>query len=126
MSLKRKGNQKDGQNHKNKNMKKIILILSLLALLSCGSSTPDESDVKDVARTVILRSVKNIKSTEFYHNEIITTYQDSLFDYKETISATNSFGGAIDQVVTTRLKWNGGNPSEITNWAVIDIQFANR
>lgn len=107
-------------------MKKVFYYLSFIALISCGNSTPDESDVKDVARIVILRNVKNMKSTEFYHNEIITTYQDSLFDYKETISATNSFGGAIDQVVTTRLKWNGGDPSEITNWSLVDIQFADR
>ena len=126
MSLKRKGNQRGGQNHKNKIMKKIISILSLLALISCGNSTPDESDAKEAARAAIIQSLKDPNSAKFHHNEIINDLGDNTFQYTETIGATNSFGGVITQNAIVKVKWLKDDPSEVTNWSVVNLQFNER
>ena len=52
-------------------MKKVFLLFSLLALFSCGSSTPDESDAKEAARAAILKSLKNPLDARFHQNEVI-------------------------------------------------------
>jgi hypothetical protein len=107
-------------------MKKNILLLSFLAIISCGNSTPDESDIKDVARTVILRNLKDLNSVKFHHNEIFNDLGDNIFEYKETVNATNGFGGSIANNVTVKVKWLGGDPSEIESYSLIDIQFVER
>lgn len=106
-------------------MKKAILLLSFLALMSCGNSTPDESDVKDAARAAIIQNLKN-PSAEFHHNEVVKDLGNGTFEYAEAVNATNSFGGVIAQNVTAKIKWLGGDPSEVSNWTIVDIQFVNR
>lgn len=106
-------------------MKKAILLLSFLAFLGCGNSTPDESDVKEAARAAIIQNLKN-PSAEFHHNEIIKDLGDGTFEYVEAVNATNSFGGIIAQNVTAKIKWLGGDPSEVQNWSVLNIQFVER
>lgn len=106
-------------------MKKAILLLSFLALMSCGNSTPDESDAKDAARAAIIQNLKN-PSAEFHHNEVIKDLGNGTFEYAEAVNATNSFGGVIAQNVTAKIKWLGGDPSEVQNWSIVDIQFVNR
>ena len=107
-------------------MKKLFLTFSFLTLISCGNSTPDNSDVKDVARVVIMSNLKDPTTTKFHHNENVKDLGDSTFVYTETINATNSFGGSIAQNATITIKWAGGEPSEITNWRIVDTQFEER
>ena len=107
-------------------MKNLILLLSFLAFMSCGNSTPDNSDVKDAARAAILHSLKNPTDAKFHHNEVVKDLGDGQFQYTETVNATNSFGGNIAQNVMAKIKWNGGDPSEISNWSIIDMQFVDR
>lgn len=107
-------------------MKKAILLLSFLVLISCGSSTPDESDAKQAARAAVLQNVKNPIDMKFHQNDVVKDLGDNTFEYKETINATNDFGGSIKQDVTVQVKWLKDDPSEPSNWSVIDIQFANR
>lgn len=107
-------------------MKKILLLFCATLLISCGDSTPDNSDVKNAARAVIIHDLKDPRSAEFHHNEVITKTGDSVFIYKETVNATNSFGGSIANDAIIIVKWRGGNPSDIENWYVIDKQLAPR
>lgn len=107
-------------------MKKVFLFISFLAIIGCGNSTPDESDAKDVARSVILQNLKNPIDANFHHNEIIKTLGDSTFEYTETINATNSYGGSIKQDAFVKIKFLQDDPSEITNWTILDIQFTER
>ncbi len=107
-------------------MKKAILLLSFLAFISCGNSTPNESDAKEVARAAVLQNIKNPVGMTFHQNDVVTEFADNVFEYKETINATNSFGGSIKQDVTVQVKWIKDDPSEVSNWTVVDIQFADR
>ncbi len=107
-------------------MKKLLLSLIFLALIGCGNSTPDESDAKEAARAAILQNLKNPIDITFHQNEVVTEFADNIFEYKETINATNSFGGSIKQDVTVQVKWLKDDPSEVSNWTVVDIQFADR
>ena len=107
-------------------MKKAILLLIFLAFISCGSSVPDESDAKEAARSAILQNLKNPNGANFHHNEIVKDLGDGTFEYTETVDATNSFGGVIAQNVTVQVKWLKDDPSEVTNWSIIDIQFVER
>lgn len=107
-------------------MRKVFLLLSFLAFISCGNSTPDESDAKEAARAAIIQNLKNPSGVTFHHNEIIKDLGDGAFEYVETVNATNSFGGVLAQNVTTKIKWLGGDPSEVQNWSVLDIQFVER
>jgi len=106
-------------------MKKAILLLSFLAFMGCGNSTPDESNVKEAARAAIIQNLKN-PDAKFHHNEVVTKISDSSYQYVETINATNGFGASIKQDVTVKVKWLKGDPSEVTNWSILDIQFFDR
>lgn len=107
-------------------MKKVFLLFSLLALFSCGSSTPDESDAKEAARAAILQNLKNPSDAKFHHNETVKILGDSTFEYRETINATNSFGGSIKQDAVVKVKFLQDDPSEVTNWSILDVQFLER
>lgn len=107
-------------------MKKAILLLSFLAFISCGHSNPDESDAKEAARSAVLQNLKNPIDMTFHQNDVVKDLGDNIFEYKETINATNSFGGSIKQEVTVQVKWLKDDPSEVSNWSVINIQFADR
>lgn len=107
-------------------MKKLILLLSFLAIISCGDSTPNESDAKEAARSAVLQNVKNPTDLTFHQNDVVKDLGANTFEYKETINATNSFGGSIKQDVTVQVKWLKDDPSEASNWTVVDIQFADR
>ena len=107
-------------------MKKSILLFGLLAMFSCGNSEPDESDAKEAARAAILQHLKNPIDAKFHHNETIKTLGDSTFEYKETINATNGFGGSIKQDAFVKIKFLQDDPEEVTNWTILDIQFLER
>lgn len=107
-------------------MKKIILLLSLLALFGCGSSTPDASTAKEAARAAVLQNLKSPSATEFHQNEVVTNLGDNTFEYKETVNGTNSFGGSIKQDAVVKVKYLKDDPSEVTNWTVLDIQFIDK
>lgn len=109
-------------------MKKAIFILTLCltTLLSCSSSTPDETDAKEAARAVVLQNVKNPVDLKFHQNDEVKNLGDNTFEYKETINATNSYGGSIAQNVIVKVKWIKGDPSEVQNWSLVDIQFTDR
>lgn len=109
-------------------MKKAILILTLclITLISCSSSTPDEADAKEAARAVVLQNVKNPVDLKFHQNDEVKNIGNNTFEYKETINATNSYGGSIVQNVTVTVKWIKDDPSEVKNWSIIDIQFSDR
>ena len=51
---------------------------------------------------------------------------DSTFEYRETINATNSFGGSIKQDAVVKVKFLQDDPSEVTNWSILDVQFLER
>lgn len=105
-------------------MKNFLLLLSFLAFISCGNSTPDEADAKEAARSAILQNLKNPVDMTFHQNETVKDLGDNTFEYKETINAPNSFGGSIKQDVTVQVKWLKDDPSEVSNWSIVDIQFA--
>lgn len=107
-------------------MKKVLLSISFLALISCGSSIADESNAKEAARAAILNKLTSPSSAKFHHNEVVKKIDDSTFNYTETIESTNSFGGMIAQNAIVKVKWISGDASEVTNWSVLDIQFAER
>lgn len=107
-------------------MKKVILLLGFLAFISCGHSTPDESDAKEAARSAILQNLKNPIDMTFHQNDVVKYLGDSIYEYKETINATNGFGGSIRQDVTVKVKWLKDDPSEVSNWSIVDIQFLER
>lgn len=105
-------------------MKKVFLVLSFLAIVSCGNSTPDESDAKEAARAAVISNLKNPIDIQFHQNEVIKDLGENTFEYKETINATNSFGGSIKQEATVKVKWIKEDPSEVSNWSVINIKFS--
>ena len=107
-------------------MKRLFILCLLFTLISCGSSTPDDSDVKNASRAVIIRNLKNLNSAKFHHNEVVKKVSDSIFTYLETVNATNTYGGSVAQNAFVKLKWIGGDPSEISSWSVVDISFSNR
>lgn len=104
-------------------MRALLFSIIFLAFVSCGSSTPNEADAKEAARAVVLQNLKNPKDMSFHQNDVVKNLGDNTFEYTETINATNSFGGSIKQDVTVIVKWIKDDPSDITNWSVIDIQF---
>jgi hypothetical protein len=107
-------------------MKKTFLLFSLLALFSCGSSTPDESDAKEAARAAILERLKNPLDARFHQNETIKDLGKGAYLYTETVNSTNSFGGSISQNVTLEVKWLGEDPSNVENWVVMNIDVTER
>lgn len=106
-------------------MKKLLL-LSLIGLMSCSNSTPDDGNVKDAARAAILHNLKDLNSAKFHHNEIVSDLGNNIYTYTETVNATNSFGGSIANNAIVKLKWNGGDPSEVSSYQLIDLQFNPR
>ncbi|MBP4140037.1 hypothetical protein [Flavobacterium geliluteum] len=106
-------------------MKKILLLLSFI-LLSCGHSIPNESDAKEASRAALLQRVKNPMDVTFFQNEKVLDLGDGNFQYNETISATNGFGGTITQNAIVKVKWLKDDPSEVSNWTVIDFQLNDR
>lgn len=104
-------------------MKKIFLLLTLFALISCGHSAPDESDAKEAARAAVLQNLKNPVDMKFHQNDVVKDLGDNTFEYKETINASNSFGGSIKQNVVIKVKWLKDDPSEASNWTVLDLRF---
>jgi len=108
-------------------MKKTILLFFIItSMISCSSSVPDESDAKEAARAVVLQNVKNPVDLKFHQNDEVKNLGDNTFEYKETINATNSYGGSIAQNVIVKVKWIKDDPSEVKNWSIIDIQFTDR
>lgn len=107
-------------------MKKTILALIFLSLISCVSTTPDEADAKEAARSAILQNLKNPIDAKFHHNEIVKALGGNTFEYTETVNATNGFGGSIAQNATVKVKWLKDDPSEPSNWSIVDIQFVDR
>lgn len=107
-------------------MRKLILLLSFLAIVSCGNSTPDESDAKEAARSAVLQNLKNPIDMTFHQNDVVKDLGENTFEYKETINASNSFGGSLKQDVTVIVKWLSDDPSEVSNWSIVDIKFVNR
>lgn len=107
-------------------MKNIILVLSLFIAISCGDSKPNESDAKEAARAAIIHNLINPSGVKFYHDEIVKDLGNGEFEYSETVDATNTFGGSIAQKATAKIKWNGGDPSKMENWSVLDVQFYER
>lgn len=106
-------------------MKKLALLLTFLVLISCGGSTPNDADAKQAARAAIIQSLKN-PDANFHQNETIQSLGDGIYIYKESVNATNSYGGTIAQNVTAKVKWNGDDPSQVQNWSIIDLQFEDR
>lgn len=104
-------------------MKKILLLFSLVVLFSCGSSTPNEADAKEAARAAVLQNLKNPTDVKFHHNETIKNIGNNTFEYRETINATNSFGGSIKQDAILKVKWLKDDPGEVSNWSIISIEF---
>lgn len=109
-------------------MKKLftLLLLCSLTLSSCGHSTPDESDAKEAARSAVLQNLNNPIDMTFHQNDVVKDLGDSTYEYKETINAKNGFGGSIKQDVTVQVKWLKDDPTEVTNWTIVDIKFVNR
>lgn len=109
-------------------MKNVILgiTLGIFLMTSCSSSTPNEADAKEAARAVVLQNVKNPVDLKFHQNDEVKNLGDNAFEYKETINATNSYGGSIEQNVTVTVKWIKDDPSEVKNWSIIDIKFSDR
>lgn len=107
-------------------MKKILLSFMFVTLISCGNSTPDNSDAKEAARAAIIHNLKDPMSATFHQNEIVTKVSDSVFSYTETVNAKNSFGGSSAQNATVQVKWIGGDPSEVQSWSILDIQLNER
>lgn len=107
-------------------MKKVLLIFITIAFASCGNSKADSSDAKKAARAAVLQYLKNPVNMEFHQNEIVTDIGDNTFEYKETINGTNSFGGSIKQDAIVKVKWLKDDPSEVTNWSILDIQFKDK
>ena len=106
-------------------MKKLILHL-VFVMFSCGHSTPNESDAKEAARAALLQRVKNPMDVTFFQNDKVQAIGDNTFEYTETISATNSFGGTITQNANVKVKWLKDDSSEVTNWTIIDFQLNDR
>lgn len=104
-------------------MKKLILLFSLLIVFNCGSSEPNESNAKQAARAAILQNLKQPQDVTFHHNETVLDLGHHTFEYQETINATNSFGGSIKQNAVVKIKWLKDDPSEVSNWSLIDIRF---
>ena len=102
------------------------MLIAFLSFIGCGNSTPDESDAKEAARAAVLQNLKSPSGAKFHQNETVKDLGDNTFEYVETVEATNSFGGTIAQNATAKIKWNGGDPSEVQNWSVIDVQFVDR
>lgn len=104
-------------------MRKLLLLFSLLVLFNCGSSEPNESNAKEAARAAIIQNLKNPTDVKFHQNETIADLGYNTFEYKETLNATNSFGGSIKQTAVVKVKYLKGDASEVTNWTVVDIRF---
>lgn len=106
-------------------MKKLILLLSFI-VISCGHSTPNESDAKEAARAALIQQLKNPTGLTFFQNDKVMDIGGNTFVYNETISATNSFGGVITQNAIVKVKWLKDDPSEVSNWTVVDFQLNDR
>jgi hypothetical protein len=107
-------------------MKKILLLISLVFMASCGSSTPDASDAKEAARAAVLQNLKNPVDMTFHQNEIVKDVGNNTFEYRETINATNSFGGSIKQDAIVQVKFVGDDPSDVSSWSLLNIEFVTR
>ena len=107
-------------------MKKLVLLFSFLAFISCGNSEPDEDDAKQAARAAIIHNLKDPKSATFHHNEVVYDLGYNTYQYTETIGAKNSFGGVITQNAIVKVKWLKDDPSKVANWSVLDIKFIER
>lgn len=106
-------------------MKKLILLLAFF-VFSCGTSSPDKGDAKQAGRAALLQNMKNPMGVTFFQNDNVKIISENVFEYTETISATNSFGGTITQNAIIKIKWLQDDPSEVTNWAVLDLKLLDR
>ena len=104
-------------------MKKLLLLFICTALLSCGSSEPNEANAKEAARAAILQNLKNPTDVSFHHNEKIHDLGLNTFEYRETINATNSFGGSIKQNAVVKVKWLKDDAREVSNWSIIEFRL---
>lgn len=107
-------------------MKKLLFLLGFATVISCGSSTPDDSDIKQAARAAILSNVKDPTSTTFHQNEVVKNLGENVYSYSETINATNGFGGSIAQNIFVKIKWTGTDPSEVSSYQLVDLQYSDR
>ena len=107
-------------------MKKLLLVLVIFFFISCGNSTPDKSDAKEAARAAIIHNLKDTMSDTFHQIEVVTDLGNNTFQYVETVGATNSFGGVITQNAVVKVKWLKDDPSEVSNWSIVNIEFIER
>ena len=101
-------------------MKKIILLLSILAFISCGSSEPNPC----------LMAEDFIKKDLAFPNESDMsifdcskeTNPDGSYTILTKISAKNAFGMEKEYIYKVTLSYNGGIDTDINNWTLIKIQ----
>lgn len=104
----------------------LIITMLIFILIPKKETLPEDGDVKNIARSVIIKEMKDPTSVQFFHNEIITKKGDSIYTYRESLKSASGIGLLIAQDAIVTLKWNGQKPSEFENWKILNLSFERR
>lgn len=101
-------------------MKKIILLLSILLFLSCGSSEPNPCLMSE---DFIKKELAYPDEADFSSFDCSTeSNPDGSYTILRKVSAKNAFGVQSSYIYKVTLSYNGGNTVDMGNWTLINIQ----
>jgi len=101
-------------------MKKIMLVLSILLFISCGSSEPNPCLMSE---DFIKQDLKYPEEAELSSFDCSSeTNSDGSYTILRKIIAKTAFGVKSTYVYKVTLSYNGGITTDINNWRLIYIK----
>lgn len=76
-----------------------------------------------IAESFVKQSLKNPRSADFYGGTVHEPLSSNTVKLIGKFSATNTYGGTIENLYRIKLKFNGGEWTEEANWEVISLEF---
>lgn len=109
-----------------------LLVCSIFTFLAFGSDDdkPEKQDPAKLTSEAFIISQQFVKaglkapgSAEFPSLDYTSVYQgDSSYIVKSYVDAQNSFGAKLRLHYIAKLKYNGGEWADHSNWTLIDLQ----
>jgi hypothetical protein len=113
-----------------------LLICSIFTFLAFGSGDDKatkqdpaklDSEAFIISKQFVKAGLKAPGSAEFPSLDYSSYYQgDSSYIVKSYVDAQNSFGAKLRLHYTAKLKYNGGDWAEISNWTLVDLQTSEQ
>lgn len=82
-----------------------------------------QTKVGIIAKDFVTRRLKSPKTAKFDSNYIVEKYPNNVYTVLSFVDAENSLGATIRTYFKLKLKWNGEDWSDITNWTLLESRY---